>query len=384
LQHAWARARAVRLAMPALLRLWSLVCLGPWRLAAGRPLPSQGAARPRLHAVTYADDLRPLLALPMASGSNHGIFLAVVGLGRPVTWGTGLGVKANVIRDFIFNNTEPDDVVVVVDAFDVLFQGSGEELLDRYLAIERRTGRTLIFSAETMNSYPEREADFPRTDSPWRYLNSGVVVGRSRALRDLFKEPLPAVILDRHGRKQRLQNWHTDYFLDHQQTSMLDTQCEIAQTVFTVDGVCTDLAGSRRRLLSVSGGKLLNEVTGTTPIILHFAGPGHWPDKLNQERFGTCCLYEVFRSVVDPGMARMLEEKYWGFWKDPCTHFKVIPPAVGLALERAVDTLAARGFWLLAHKAALLAALLLLPALAWCLRRWRRLCRQDDSKPHAV
>merc|ERR1712048_1320467 len=110
----------------------------------------------------------------------------------------------------------------------------------------------------------------------------------------------------------RLQNWHTDYFLDHQDLVALDSNCDLMQVVINVD----NLAGNRHdpdeptsNGLILRDGRLRNTQTNTTPLILHFPGGGHWPDWWHTERVGSCAAYELLRSAGHPTLVKLLEKQ---------------------------------------------------------------------------
>jgi len=269
------------------------------------------ASRPRLHAVTYANIPDPRVALSVGTAELLGFYPVVVGYGHEATWAYGLATLANKVRSYIFNKTNGDDIILFFDAWDVIFQGGEEEIVDRFLDIERREQRSLIYHAEA-SCTSSRVDDYPPSKSIWRYLNCGLYIGRSWAMRELYKNPLKDPLQDKEGRSIRLQNWHTEYFLDNQDKAALDTGCELMQVVLAIEGLhglADHLDDPGARGLVVSDGKLVNTVTHTTPPILHFPGVGHWPDWWHEERVGTCTAYEFFRDAGHPALAQLMEKR---------------------------------------------------------------------------
>eukprot|EP00971_Amphidinium_carterae_P328480 6460391-Amphidinium_carterae.1 len=308
---------------------------------------------PTLHCLTYANTLDPRLSLPMATAEKRGFYMVVVGYGLPSDWAYGLAAMANLVRDYIFNHTHPDDVVLFVDAFDIIFQGTPEDILTVFLRIEEREQKSLVYSTDPFCSSP-RVGEYPATQSPWKFLNCGIYIGRSSVLRVLYQEPVPTKLLDKDGKPDRLQNWHTNYFLDHQDRVALDTECELAQVVFSVthlhintkDPDPVSVAGSL--VYDKKLGKVVNVKTGTVPPILHFPGQGHWPDATHPERMGTCTLYEVLREIGHPQLARLLESrvqgKYFGLqpWKQMCARYSTLFDQTAMKLSGYGD----RAIWL--------------------------------------
>lgn len=285
---------------------------------------------PRLHAVTYANVPDARIALSLGTAELHGFFPVVMGYGHEATWAYGLSTLANLVRDFIFNRTEPEDIVLFFDAWDVIFQGGENEIVSRYLEIEQREKKELIYHAERDTTKHSR-AGYPQIDSIWRYLNCGLYIGRSRAMRLLYKEALPPQLVDEHGKPMRLQTWHTHYWLDHLESVTIDSKCELMQVVNMIDnvhvnGMHSDAAASPGNTgMVVRDGLFRNTVTNTTPLILHFAGMGHWPDWKHPDRIGTCAAYEFFRTAGHPKLAALMEKrssqsKYFTLqpWKELC------------------------------------------------------------------
>jgi len=271
------------------------------------------------------------LSLPLASAEGFGLFPVVVGYGHSATWAYGLSALANDWRSYVLSHTQPDDLVLFFDAYDIIFQAGEEEIVDRYLEMEARSGHQLFYNADMKCTNPCEE-EMPKSSSPWAYLNSGVYLGRARVIRDLYRDPMPDPLVDAAGRKMRLQYWHVLFYWAHRDRVTVDDQCELSQLVLNVDnlivnGVHTesvDRPGGRG--LVFGGGRLRNTITNTTPPILHFPGLGHWPDWSHPERPGTCSAWEVFRAI-QPAVALAMEQEssdseFIGLrpWRESCSH----------------------------------------------------------------
>jgi len=264
----------------------------------------------KLHAVTYCDVFDPRLMLPLSTFQRHGIQPVVLGLGVETGWGPKAGGAINTVREFIFDKTAPDDVIIVFDALDVLILAGEEELLRLYTDVEKRTGRQIIYNAEAACSSP-RLSEYPPAATPWKFLNGGVIIGRGRAMRRLFKDKVPGFLVSADGKPLRHQNWHTNFFLDNQDVAMIDSKCELTQVVYSVDGIFASTQHPEvvhepgGYGLELSGKRLHNTITNTTPPILHFPGPGHWPEFAHPDRCGTCAAYEVFRTIGHPALVNV-------------------------------------------------------------------------------
>mmetsp|Transcript_15515 Transcript_15515/g.30014 ORF Transcript_15515/g.30014 Transcript_15515/m.30014 type:complete len:340 (+) Transcript_15515:176-1195(+) len=289
------------------------------------------------------------LSMSLGSAEGHGFFPVVVGFGAEASWAWGLHLLVNKIRDYVFTRTEEDDLVLFFDAWDIVFVAGEDEIVDRYLEMEARMGIELVYSAEERCSYPERQAEFKNTSTPYRYLNSGVYMGRARRFRDLFKDPMTGDVVDKAGKKIRLQNWHIQYYLDNQDSVMLDSGCELATTAAGIDGLYVSSLGppgdADLMLEGNHSGRIRNTITGTHPLIIHFAGIGHWSDWRHPSRIGSCPAYELFRVAGNAALAKKMEEDYFlspGFfglapWKMSCTSFFTFYDRVAMRISKCGD-----------------------------------------------
>ncbi|KAK9803633.1 hypothetical protein WJX72_007058 [[Myrmecia] bisecta] len=178
-----------------------------------RYLQTEASYQPKLHTVTVATyDMESLHTMLK---SNPDVIL----LGMGEQWG-GFRTKFILMLDFL-RTVHPDDVVLFVDAFDTLFLECDRGLLETYLAL----GHDIIFNAET-NCWPEqwKAPFFPEHPGPWRaphiqhrprFLNSGVYMGRVRALLHYYTKDFVA-----NGQWENPglddQRWWVDLFLAQQ------------------------------------------------------------------------------------------------------------------------------------------------------------------------
>ena len=80
---------------------------------------------------------------------------------------------------------------VYADVYDTMVFGDASEIVDKFQKLERKVGSSIVLNAES-SCYAVPESlcvDYPASPTRWRYLNSGIVVGRVSALRHLLKEP---------------------------------------------------------------------------------------------------------------------------------------------------------------------------------------------------
>ncbi len=147
-------------------------------------------------------------------------------------------------------------MIVLTDAWDVLFFGSKQDLLDKL--------QTLLISAER-NFYPgaeHGEKDKIKGREPWRYANVGMVAANPECLLEWLRkaERTPNCWLD--------QAWLNRRLGDGLVTIPLDEATSLFYTISFTDGRLED--GS----LQIKEGKLWNSQYGTYPNFVHFAGHG--------------------------------------------------------------------------------------------------------------
>jgi hypothetical protein len=139
--------------------------------------------------------------------------------------------------------------VLFVDAHDVLIVRPREAIEAAFLAL----GQRAVASTEKL-CYPDpwKESYYPEAASPWRFLNSGGILGEAETLLELFSDYGHLV----HDTCDD-QRWWTDCFLADRilakrQRIALDTHCEIFQSAWnSLDALQLgqDVENSRTRTL---------------------------------------------------------------------------------------------------------------------------------------
>jgi hypothetical protein len=153
-----------------------------------RPSTIEGESM-QVHVLTVGTDQSKMWALKQ-SAKAHGI--TYLNLGRQVTWmgGTmeaqGGGQKINLVRNHL-DSLHDGDVVLFVDGYDVIINDTLPTILERY----EDMGADIIFAAEK-NCWPDAAmaSEFPLA-TLYRYLNSGVYMGRVGALKRFLNEAVP-------------------------------------------------------------------------------------------------------------------------------------------------------------------------------------------------
>jgi len=276
------------------LAAWGLLaylCMSPSH--ANLPLAATSSSHPRLFMVTFMNRIDRKIAYLQVSAEAHGLNPQVMGFGVEAWWPDGLGTKINALRNFVYRHVEDDDLVIYADAFDVIVFGGAEEVRHRFGLLEQQSGRSLLFNAEEY-CFPRLgdvcdEASYPSSRFRWRYLNSGLIMGRGHALKSLLAHPVPNII------KGSDQMWYQERFRAGDSGILLDTSCSLFCAVTKTNWELTP--DKRLRVLD----------TDTQPSIVHFVSVAHWPIWRNGQ--ATSALHQVFREVFPDECSRLLD--YW-------------------------------------------------------------------------
>ncbi len=153
-----------------------------------RPSTIEGESM-QVHVLTVGTDQSKMWALEQ-SAKEYGI--TYLNLGRQVTWAGGTmeaqggGQKINLVRNHL-ESLHDGDVVMFVDGYDVIINDTLPTILERY----EDMGADIIFAAEK-NCWPDptMASQFPLS-TLYRYLNSGVYIGKVGALKKFLNEAVP-------------------------------------------------------------------------------------------------------------------------------------------------------------------------------------------------
>jgi hypothetical protein len=164
-----------------------------------------------------------------------------------------LGLKLKLVNDFV-NETNHDleDVVLFMDAYDVIYKGNARTILERYSTF----GSPIVFGAESVCFPGGLESNYPEYTKqyPFRYLNSGLFIGKIWAIRECFREYI-------FEDKINDQHWWKLKFLERQDLIQLDYTNKIFLNCLNVN----------KNSIQIIDDKI--EYNEKTPQILHFNGP---------------------------------------------------------------------------------------------------------------
>jgi hypothetical protein len=222
---------------------------------------------PRLHICTVASQETTGLKQLKHSCEHYNIHLEVLGLGQPYT---GNGKKLIHLKNYLASIPD-EDLVLFVDAYDVLILANKQTIIEKFLALNN----PCIISAET-NLHPYNKGflrRYPKSPTKFRFLNAGSIMGYSCSLKHILNS-MPPIIENQSDQKQI-----TAYYLDHQSEILLDNQCDLFLTLCKISEEEIQIDKSRKVVHSLT--------TNTTPILIHGNGPGKpLYQKIYNELFG--------------------------------------------------------------------------------------------------
>lgn len=193
---------------------------------------------------------------------------SVIGLGEPFA---GLINIPRYVRRWLRGGGCKCEYLIFSNCFDVIFTVHPDEVADRWLAMNG--GSDVMFNTEKALFPPSRLWHrFPDTGSPWRYLNSGLYIGKPESILAMLEAMWLDEICDDHPARSPLhgtgqvnvvdQNWFQLLFAAQPVPITLDTECQCFQTFSDCTWDEFDLSGS----------EVKNKVTGTAPLVLHCNG----------------------------------------------------------------------------------------------------------------
>lgn len=262
--------------------------------------------------VTLVDAADGRLTLLRDSMSQYGLSLEVV---ESDVLQRRNAFKFRVLQDYLNgSHLDDEDLVFVLDAFDVVVNGSAQELIERFSSF----GADVVFSAEA--NYYFREAnlsleywkEYPRMKgSIYHFLNSGTFCGRAWALKGLLKSIAEAFSVDFQNDAQLYdirsdQYLYSRYYVDLMMgrvSAGFSMKLDHSQELFGCSGgrMCVTNWGTlseiqdylffkyERRMLKTFGiketqercrdivydrsnGNFVNRLSGTRPLVVHLPG----------------------------------------------------------------------------------------------------------------
>lgn len=211
--------------------------------------------------ITVATKPHPLLDILIKTVESKDEKIEVLGgsmnveIGKDVPNGIGRSfvVKLHEVSNFLKREyLHENDIVLFSDAYDVYYCGDKSTVIERF----EKINKPIVFGAE-QNCYPDGTKNelYPFTSSRFKYLNSGLFIGRVGALRECMKN------YDINDKICDDQLWWTNKFLERQDLIALDYTNELFLNCLWIDN----------RELIINDDKLT--FNNTNPQLIHGNGP---------------------------------------------------------------------------------------------------------------
>lgn len=178
-----------------------------------------------------------------------------IGIGKVFS---GFRERLRILQESL-KEINPEEIVIVMDGYDTLFNNKAEIALERFLAKNTR----ILISAEKLFTYQYSayQEKYDQIESPYRYVNAGTYMGYagdlSKMVDELFEIPYEAIDQGLIG------VWLYDK-LDQPEKVQLDTNCDI----FWV----TSKDWHEVKKIAEEQPQIINPTTKTKPFILHNTG----------------------------------------------------------------------------------------------------------------
>lgn len=204
----------------------------------------------------------------LASVKKVGAEVTLLGMGEP--W-RGLMTKPRIMREWLRGGQNQTEFIIFVDAWDIIFQKHPDDMLDEYWHMYEGS-KPLVFNAER-SCFPRGDLaeHFPETGTPFRYLNSGFIMGPAAGLRDLLEFMDLDSIPDDHQLPD--QSWYHPN--DQGEYTSAYVKRPVPMELDTKARLCMSLHGTAPEGLELlPDGLVRNLVTDTIPGVFHGNGSG--------------------------------------------------------------------------------------------------------------
>ena len=236
----------------------------------------------KLHTVTYAThggkDDRFCRAVESAIRSDYELVI----LGWGDKW-LGLSQKLKAAQSYA-QALPPNDMILFTDAFDVLYVNSGDKIVNEFI----KFNTDIVFSAECgcwphiiENKGKACFEDYPKSPTPYRYLNSGTWIGRAAPAAKMLIAVMESAGGDfKNANDQKLV---ADFYIEGKYGIQLDFYNKLFQSMhMTLDPPlphCNPfsdivLVNHDDNTHNKKYGKFYNKRTQSEPTVFHFNGGG--------------------------------------------------------------------------------------------------------------
>jgi hypothetical protein len=180
----------------------------------------------------------------------------------------GLGSKLRMLNQYL-DATPSEGCMIFCDSFDVVFQQ------DPVLCLKAiRPGRRIVFNSERAiwPPNPEIESGHPKSETSYKFLNSGFIVGDVGTFRLCLKLLNADQIKDDYQLPDGSWVQPNDQVIWQQ--FFVDNHSELGMAIDTRAEICQTLCNVKQEELDFSEPLIRNRETGSAPIAFHVNGGG--------------------------------------------------------------------------------------------------------------
>lgn len=195
-------------------------------------------------------------------------------LGYGQKW-SGLGSKAKLLKKAIESGAITSDRVLFVDSHDVVFTKSPSKVDEIYMSTYEALYDIVMNAERWIFPDPDLGPYHPKSDYPYRYLNSGIMIGKTASIFDMLEQMQVDAWVDDYQNSDG--SWtHINDQLDFQK-KFLFGQVADNEPDIGLDDCCLmfqTLTGESLENFDFSKPKTpKNIITGTSPMVWHGNGP---------------------------------------------------------------------------------------------------------------
>jgi hypothetical protein len=198
-------------------------------------------------------DLKAKYLLDTANIFN--IKIEILGVGHTFT---NFRDRLYILQDYL-KLANPDDIILIMDGYDTLFNDKLEVALEKFLSKNTR----ILISAEQIFTYqyPMFLEKYEQIKSPYKFVNAGTYMGYAgdilKMLNELFELPYDGI-------DQGLIGVWLYNNLDNYKLVQLDTNCDVFWITSNDWHILKEVANQKNTII--------NPLTNTRPFIIHNTG----------------------------------------------------------------------------------------------------------------
>lgn len=213
----------------------------------------------KFHICTVSNIPHPNLDKLKESCIKHHITLDVLGMDLlyPAN-----GMKYFHVSDYL-NNFDDSEIVMFVDAWDVLIVEDKVKILSKFL---KRKANILISAEINCWPYPDLADEYPNSPTPFKYINTGSYIGYVKDLKEWINDINPIAYKGDQG--QTTLNYLYN-LKNGKEVLALDYYCELFLPLYLVK--------PEEVFIDIKKKKVHCFTTGSTPSVIHANGQSYSP-----------------------------------------------------------------------------------------------------------